>query len=209
MGEDGLFDGFRLEDPDEPQPGMGTPGFGYAASTDPTTRYGEPDRSRTAGSDWLDDTGRAARARAGRRVGRWALGAVVVGTLAGSVLLFQSFNSIDILSGHPLGHALLWLTGWMTANVVIALGLVTAVVALVRRGGRRLGLAAMATALLIAPLVFLGAAQLGVNQVQQRLASDLSGAAGEAGLTTVEYARQHGVDLGPFEPIIDRLLGDG
>jgi len=137
-----------------------------------------------------------------------SLATVAFGTIIGSYVLYKAIASVSLISGDPLGNGLRWLTGWVVTDIIITIGLILAVVALIRGGRRGLAGIALAVGALIAPLAFFGAVQLGADVVQERARTQLAGAADQAGLSLVEYADQQGIDLGPFRPVLDRLLAD-
>lgn len=138
-----------------------------------------------------------------------ALTSVLVGTLVGAGLLYKAVSSVNLISRDPIGNGLLWLTGWIGMDVLITAGLVLAVVALFRGSRRGLAGISLVIGVFVAPLFFLGALQLGVNVVQDRAREQLRGTAQAAEASVVEYADQHGIDLGPFRPILGALLDDG
>lgn len=147
-----------------------------------------------------------------RRSGRLSVTAfmvVLLGTVLGAGLLYQSVASISLISRDPLGDGLLWLTGWVGMDIVITIGLILALIALIRGPRRGLAGISLAIGVLITPFVFLGAVQLGANTVQDRARSQLAGTAGAAEQSVLEYADSHGVDLGPMRPILRALLDDG
>ena len=143
------------------------------------------------------------------RLGVGALTAVVVGTLVGALMLYEAIASVSLISTDPLGDGLLWLTGWLGMDILITVGLIVAVIGLVRGPRRGMAGIAMAIGVIVTPMVFLGAMQLGVNTVQDRARQQLSGTAGAAGHSVLSYAQDHNIDLGPFRPILDALLDDG
>ncbi|MBK6887968.1 MAG: hypothetical protein IPH03_16960 [Tetrasphaera sp.] len=147
-----------------------------------------------------------------RRSGRLSVTAfmvVLLGTVLGAGLLYQSVASISLISRDPLGDGLLWLTGWVGMDIVITIGLILALIALIRGPRRAVAGISLAIGVLITPFVFLGALQLGANTVQERARSQLAGTAGAAEQSVLEYADSHGVDLGPMRPILRALLDDG
>ncbi len=149
------------------------------------------------------------RARRRGRMGLTALAVVVGGTLAGGFLLYQAVASVSLISRDPLGNGLLWLTGWVGMDVVITVGLILAVIALIRGARRGLAGLSLAVGIFITPLIFLGAVQLGADAVQERARTQLANAGGAAGTSLMTYADEHNVDLGPFRPILAALLDDG
>lgn len=143
------------------------------------------------------------------RMGLISLGVVTGGSLLGGFLLYQAVASVSLISRDPLGDGLLWLTGWVGMDVVITIGLILAVIALIRGARRGLAGLALAIGVFITPLVFLGAVQLGADVVQERARTQLAQAGGAAGTSLMTYADEHHVDLGPFRPILAALLDDG
>ena len=152
---------------------------------------------------------RATRTPRRGRLGLTAFGTVLLGTVVGGFLLYQAIASVSLISKDPLGDGLLWLTGWVGMDVIITIGLIIAVIALIRGSRRGLAGVALALGVFVTPLVFLGAVQLGADVVQERVRTQLAGTAGAAGTSVTAYADENDIDLGPFRPIFDALLDDG
>lgn len=186
--------------PPASSPGSELPARPYSSS--PVTPFDTPVAASTPAGSRPKSVKRA-------RLSWTALTVVIAGTLLGALLLYQAIASISLISKDPLGDGLLWLTGWVAMDIVVTVGLILGAIALVR--GPRRGLAGLAIALgvLVTPLVFLGAVQLGADVVQERARLQLAHAGGAAGTSVVAYADQHDIDLGPFRPILEALLDDG
>ncbi len=140
--------------------------------------------------------------------GWWGLGLVGLGTVGGLVFLYLVFTEIRIISTHPLGNALLWGSAWAVACAVVTVGMIVAVVGLIRRKRPWVQALALAIGILIAPIAFFADAQLGVDTMLDQARSDVGPAAGEGISALAAYAQSQGIDLGPLKPVLSALGAD-
>lgn len=148
----------------------------------------------------------APRPARGRSFGLFTVGLAVVAAAVLGLATFSALASVDLSSVHPFGSTVGWLTLFAVAAGASLLGLLLALIALVRCRPRTVAVVALAAALGLPVLAVWVATGLGVDTLRNNVTADLVTDAGivRRGLDVLDAWQ---VDVEPIRALLPPEAG--